>query len=218
MPYSCEILITKVSSLININIVVVDLICLWSRDVSLCIVLVCNQSVTRLIPNRSLSLPATEDDGERRSHQHCNDRRYGHQRDAQVKGRHSCGPEEAVVWIHCELSQHPLQSTAAEWLLLQETNQSQRNPGQPQVSPKSSAPSVPVCCSLSVILIYISIGYVKLWHTGQSTHSLDENVLNTFCIYSTVNCFKLIISNIISLIIFVVLIIYFNLCRVNLLQ
>uniref|UniRef100_A0AAQ6IDH7 ABC transporter domain-containing protein n=1 Tax=Anabas testudineus TaxID=64144 RepID=A0AAQ6IDH7_ANATE len=39
MPYSCEILITKVSSLININIVVVDLICLWSRDVSLCIVL-----------------------------------------------------------------------------------------------------------------------------------------------------------------------------------
>lgn len=73
-----------------------------------------------------------EDDGESRSHQHCNDRRYWHQRDGQVKGRHGRGSEQPAVWLHRELPQHPVQSAAEE--RLQEENQSKGNTGRPQVS------------------------------------------------------------------------------------
>lgn len=95
----------------------------------------------------------TEDDGESKSYQHCNDRRRRHQRDEQVKGRHISGPEQAFVWIHCELPQRPVQSAAEEQFPLPEEIQYQGNIGGPQVSSKTSSPSESVCLSLSSLSV-----------------------------------------------------------------
>lgn len=103
-----------------------------------CITSVCNKSVKSrfLSDHRHLTTgcSSAEDDGEGQSHQHCDDRRYRHQRDGRVKGRHGHGPEQAAAWLHCELPQHPVQSAAAGRLLLQKENQSPGNTGRPQVS------------------------------------------------------------------------------------
>ena len=92
------------------------------------------KSVKRRVSLRSLDrVLAAEDDGESQSHQHRNDRRYGHQRDGRFKGRPVHGAEQAPVWIHRELPQRPVQS-AAEERLLQKEKQPQGNTGGPQVS------------------------------------------------------------------------------------
>lgn len=108
------------------------------------------------MPNKSVTITSirplsfhrvftAEDYGESQSHQHCNDRWYRHQRDRQVKGRitsHGRRPEQAALWLHRELPQHPVQSAAEGGFLLQKEKQHQGNTGWSQVSFAICTPSV----------------------------------------------------------------------------